>query len=188
MTRYKAIFPWLLFAAASSVMAEQGHYAISPAQIAATVNRYGIGIAPDQVRLLTGVVATTNAPRLTVRSIQPWGNERMMARLECENREQCLPFLVGLEMGPANGSQMGPKSSTPSGNAATNEAASPKAYLLRKGAPATLQLDSERVHIRISVICLENGAPGQTIRVTGIDHRLVYTARVMDGGLLLGRL
>jgi flagella basal body P-ring formation protein FlgA len=49
-------------------------------------------------------------------------------------------------------------------------------------------LDSERVHIRLSVICLENGAPGQMIRVTGKDHRLVFTAQVIDGSLLKGRL
>jgi flagella basal body P-ring formation protein FlgA len=49
-------------------------------------------------------------------------------------------------------------------------------------------LDSERVHIRLSVICLQNGAPGQMIRVTGKDRKLVFTAQVIDGGLLKGRL
>jgi len=59
---------------------------------------------------------------------------------------------------------------------------------VRSGSPATLMLDSDRVHIRLSVICLENGAPGQRIRVTGKDHRLVFTAQVIDGSLLKGRL
>jgi hypothetical protein len=49
-------------------------------------------------------------------------------------------------------------------------------------------LDSDRVHIRLSVICLESGVPGQTIRVTGKDRKLVYRAEVIDGSLLKGRL
>ena len=47
---------------------------------------------------------------------------------------------------------------------------------------------ADRVHIRLSVICLQNGAPGQMIRVTGKDRKLVFTAQVIDGNLLKGRL
>jgi hypothetical protein len=186
MTRYKAILSWMILGAATaSAQAAPGHYAISTDQIAATLSRYGIAIAPEQVRLLTEVVATTSAPRLTVRSIQPWGDHHMMARLECEDREQCLPFFVGLQgsdADPVAGSSQRGLSSI------SDKTLSSKNYAVRSGAPAILQLDSERVHIRISVICLENGAPGQTIRVTGKDHRLVYRAQVIDGGLLEGRL
>lgn len=187
MTRNKAILTWLLFGAPFPVMGAQGRYPIGTDQIAATINRYGIGIAPGQVKLLSGVVATTTAPRLTVRSIQPWGNERMMARIECESREQCLPFLVGLELGSSHGSPVDTKSPQGEG-AGINGAASPKEYVLRKGATATLQLDGEHVHIRISVICLENGGLGQTIRVTGSDRRLIYAAKIVDGGLLQGKV
>jgi flagella basal body P-ring formation protein FlgA len=59
---------------------------------------------------------------------------------------------------------------------------------VRKGSTATLLLDSDRVHIRFPVVCLENGVPGQKIRVTGVDRRQVYMAEVIDGTLLKGRL
>jgi hypothetical protein len=189
MTQYKAILSWMIFAAAtSSASAAAGHYAISTDEIAATMGRFGMQIAPAQVTLLSVVVATNPAPRLTVRSIQPWGSQRMMARLECESKEQCLPFFVGLQMADGSDAQSGGGSSRPATSPIPSSMTSSRNYVVRSGAPATLQLDSERVHIRISVICLENGAAGQTIRVTGKDHRLVYSARVIDGGHLQGSL
>jgi hypothetical protein len=189
MSRYKVILPWMLLAAAvCSAAAAPGHYAISTDQIAATMSRFGMQIAPDQVKLLTDVVSTTTDPRLAVRSIQPWGNQRMMVRLECESREQCLPFFVGLQIGQGSDTQSSASASQHGSNFGPASTASSKNYAVRSGSPATLQLDGERVHIRISVICLENGAPGQTIRVTGKDHRLVYSAQVMGGGQLQGRL
>jgi len=190
MKRFKVILLGLLLVVAGlPAGAGTGRYAISTEQIAATVSRYGIEIAPDHVRLLSGVMATTAAPRLTVRSINSWGNERLMARLECASREECLPFFVGLEIARDSGAGAPVRSTTEEGTGPQSSATpARKDNVLRKGSPATLQLDGERVHIRISVICLENGAPGQVIRVTGKDHRLVYTAKVLDGSLLQGRL
>ena len=186
MTRRNVFLPGLVLAAAVlPAAAAPGRYAISAEQIAATVSQYGIAIAPDHVELLSGVVATTTAPRLSVRSVHSWGSERLMARLECESRAECLPFFVGLEVARGSGAAAAAqgKNTVPS-----TLTPAPKESVLRKGSPATLQLDGERVHIRISVICLENGAPGQIIRVTGKDHRLVYSAQVLAGGLLQGRL
>jgi hypothetical protein len=189
MTRYKVILPVLLLVAVTSRgLAAAGRYAISTEQIAATVNRFGIEVAPDQVKLLSGVVATTADPRLTVRSVHSWGSERLMARLECESREQCLPFFVGLEVVRGNGSTNATGLSKSGAEAQPSATPTAKDYVLRKGSPATLQIDSDRVHIRVSVICLENGVQGQTIRVTSKDHRIVYSAQVVDGGLLQGRL
>jgi flagella basal body P-ring formation protein FlgA len=60
--------------------------------------------------------------------------------------------------------------------------------VVKAGSPATLLLDGDHVHIRLSVICLQNGITGQTIRATSKDHTVVYTAEVVDGGVLKGRL
>jgi hypothetical protein len=189
MTRCKAILSYIILGvAASPAVAAPGHYAISTDQIAATVSRMGMQVTPQQVTLLTDVVATIASPALKVRSIERWSNERMMARLECENQAECLPFFVGLRVSQKSE----PASSVNSTEGATlfspTSRPSPKAFAVRNGSPATLLLDSDRVHVRLSVICLENGAPGQTIRVTGKDHRLVYKAQVIDGTLLKGRL
>lgn len=184
--RFKLILPWMMVAAATSpALAAAGRYPISTAQIAAAVSSLGMQVAPQQVTLLSDVVSNSDSPRLTVRSIEPWGNRGMMARLACESSDQCLPFLVSLKMAPG--------ADTHAAMAAAQAslpilASSPKHFAVRSGTPATLLLDSERVHIRLSVICLESGVLGQTIRVTDRDRRTVFRAQVVDGGLLKGRL
>lgn len=177
----------VLAAAVSAAQAAPAHYAISTAQIAATVTRFGIAVEPDQVRLLADVAATTESPRLVVRSIRPWGNQRVMARLECENPAQCTPFFVGVQM-KGDSSQAGSEAATHATESTLAQIDTPHNYLVRSGTPATLQLDNDHVHIRIPVICLQNGSLGQKIRVTGKDHRMTYTAEVVDGSLLKGSL
>lgn len=164
------------------------HYAISAEQVAATVSRTGMQVSPAQVTLLTDVVATKEFPVLKVRTIERWSNERMMARLECENQHECLPFVVGLRV--IQGAAAASPAVLPQGAMLFNSESrpSPKDFVVRSGSVATLMLDSDRVHIRLSVICLESGVPGQTIRVTGKDRKLVYRAEVIDGSLLRGRL
>lgn len=170
--------------AASGVSARAASYPISREQVAAAVNRLGVPVVPEQVTLLADVVATTSAPRLTVRSIEPWGNQRMTARVECESSDQCLPFFVTLNTGSGSAAQSAAVAQT----YLPVQASSPKHFAVRSGTPATLLLDGDRVHIRLSVVCLESGAPGQTIRVTDREHKMVFHAQVVDGGLLRGRL
>jgi|SRR5579863_2942080 hypothetical protein len=167
-----------------AVPALAARYPISKEQVAAAVNRLGMPVAPEQITLLADVVASTNAPRLTVRSIEPWGEHRMTARIECGSSDQCLPFFVSLNTGSDTASEAAAaaaQSYLPAANL-------PKHFVVKSGTPATLLLDGDRVHIRLSVICLESGAPGQTIRVTDREHKMVFHAQVVDGGLLKGRL
>lgn len=178
----------VLAAAASAAQAAPEHYAISAAQIAATVTRFGIAVEPDQVKLLADVVATTESPRLVVRSIRQWGNQRVMARLECENPAQCTPFFVGVQMKASDSSQASQETSAHAIESTLAQFDTPHNYLVRSGTPATLQLDGDHVHIRVQVVCLQNGSLGQKIRVTSKDHRMTYMAEVVDGSLLKGSL
>jgi hypothetical protein len=185
MTRLQIVLSWMMaIGAAYPAVAASGHYPINAEQVAATMNRMGMRVAPEQVTLLTQVVATTNAPRLRVNSVEPWNDGSLRARLECESPEQCLPFFVGLRV---NGGQS-QAGAQPDASAIVSSSRLPKAIAIRNGDEAILRLDSERVHIRLSVICLENGAQGQTIRVTTKDRKMTYRAQVVDGATLQGRL
>ncbi|MGA2727697.1 MAG: flagella basal body P-ring formation protein FlgA [Terracidiphilus sp.] len=186
MKRLKVILSCMVVGvAACSAAAAQARYVISTDQIAATMSRMGMQVSPQQVMLLSDVVATKMSPILKVRSIERWDDQRMMARMECQNQGECLPFFVGLRTNQGNAT---PASGSSSQAYSSGPGLPSKAFVVRSGSPATLMLDSERVHIRLSVICLQNGAPGQMIRVTGKDRKLVFTAQVIDGGLLKGRL
>lgn len=189
MKKYSLI-PALILSAAAALpaAAAPGREAITTEQIAAAMNTAGMRISPQQVELLANVVATTPAPTLEVKSVERIGDHRIMVRLDCANPEQCLPFFVAVRSSPMSDARLVLEDSDPSSTAISAMRARPKAFTVRAGSPATLLLDSDRVHIRLSVICLENGAAGETIRVTSKDHRQVYTAEVVDAALLRGRL
>jgi len=180
------LFGMVAGVAASAVPASAARYPISRDQVAAAVSRLGMQVAPDQVTMLANVSASTSVPTLTVRSIEPWIDHRLTARIECESSGQCLPFYVSLSVAPDAAAQAAaavaqtnlPKSST----------VSSRHFAVLSGTPATLMLDGGRVHIRLSVICLESGVLGQTIRVTDRDRKKVFRAEVVDGGLLKGSL
>ena len=173
-----------LAAGISSAQAASVHYPISTDQVAATINQTGMAIRSDQVTFLSEVVSTTTAPVLKVRSIQPWGNEKMMARVECESNSVCVPFLVSVHVNA--GEQAQALLSLPS--PATQAAGPRMAPVVQNGSQAVLELEGKRVHIRLSVICLERGAPGQMIRASSPDRRIVFRAKVIDGSLLKGSL
>ena len=189
MTKQGLISALILGAAIAAPAAPApGHSAITPAQIAAAISAAGMQIGVDQVVLLTDVVATTASPRLKVKSIEPWGDGRMRARLECAASEQCLPFYVAIRVGQVTSSRQEMTALDPSSAEALGTRIDPKSFVVRAGSPATLLLDGAHVHIRIAVVCLENGAPGQTIRVASKDHRQTYTARVVDEAVLRASL
>jgi hypothetical protein len=158
---------------------------ITTAQIAAAITDAGLKVSEEQVTLLADVVAKTSTPALQVQSMERWGDHRLRVRLACATSDQCLPFMVSVRCSqdcsphPASGGAR-PMS------AGVNETRRtiPGAYVVRAGSSATLRIDGGHVHIELSVICLENGAAGQTIRVASNDRSRTYTAQVVDGTLL----
>jgi hypothetical protein len=184
--QYKQILSCLIAAAiALPVLAAPAREAITPVEIAAAVNRFGIQIVPEQIVLLSNVVANKAHPQLRVESLQRWDKQRMMVRLSCANPGDCLPFFVGLRLTQDPGQQgVAQLNATPTGIPEPSTQI-PK---VRAGKLATLMLEGDHVHIRLTVICLETGTTGQTIRATDKDRRVVYTAQVADEGLLKGHL
>ena len=166
--------------------AASGHYALRAELVATALSGMGREIAPEQVMLMSDVVATSATPKLRVRSAEKWGDHRLMVRMECENPQECVPFMVGLQLGKSSDAQN--TASNLQSVTGTTTRPSLKSYVVRAGMQTTLMLDGERVHIRIPVVCLENGVPGQKVRARSSDRKQVYTAEVVDATLLKGRL
>lgn len=193
MTIDKLISGCIVFAVMTwPAMAASEHYPIGTEQIAATVARMGVQIAPSQVTLLTEVVASTPNPALQVQFLQRYGADRFMVRLECESKEDCLPFIASVHVGEGEATQLAAVSSRMSllkePFSSSVSGSRPESIVIRSGSSATLLLDGGHVHIRIPVTCLENGSTGQTIRATDKDRRRVYKAQVVANGVLQGRL
>jgi|CZKL01.1.fsa_nt_gi hypothetical protein len=171
-------------------VAAPARQSITAEQIAAAMNGAGMQITAQQVSLLTDVVATTSRPVLKVRSLEPWGDHRMMVRLECANPEECLPFFVAARF--SQGNDVHPVTSDSERASATTSDTQTKAAstppVMRTGALATLMIDSNSMHIKLAVVSLENGTTGQTIRVASKDRKQIYSAKVVSSTLLVGSL
>jgi hypothetical protein len=179
----RSISCWMFsMVAAMPATAASGHFAITTDRIAAAVSSSGVQVSSAQVTLLTRVVANIAEPELKVKSIDRSNGARAVARLECVNPEQCVPFMVTLHMDSQTATTMSDRP------APVITQVRPSAPAVRAGSPATLRLEGTHTHISLSVICLENGATGQTIRAASRDHRQVYKVQVQRDGTLEGRL
>jgi|SRR5580698_1329788 hypothetical protein len=184
MMRRIANLLWIVLAAtALPALAAPGRFAITTERIAQAVSSNGVQVSPDQVSLFTGVVASVANPELKVQSIDRAGSRGVIARITCADSQQCLPFLVTLHVKDGDIAGAAVARSTPAGSIFK-----PVAFAVRQGATTALFLDGAHVHISLSVICLENGAPGQTIRATSTDRHQVFTVQVAGDGTLRGRL
>lgn len=165
MMQRRSIF-FLVFctAAALPALGSPVRYAITADQVAAAVANQGMQVSPDQVVLLTGVVAHVAAPELKVKSVDRMGPQRAIARLECADSGQCLPFVVSIRLAE-NGSTDLVSAPTHSSLPARSQFR-PAPIVVRAGSTAILLLNGVHVHISLAVICLENGTPGQLIRAT----------------------
>lgn len=186
MLRKPILFPILCAVMAVPALANPARYAITADEVAAAVSDQGTPVAPSQIVLLTDVVADVAVPELKVKSIDSAGPERATARLECVDSAQCLPFVVSIRM-PANSSLSIAATSSHLLPAAVSRNR-PAPIVVHAGSPAMLLLDGPHVHISLTVICLQNGSPGQFIQATDHDRHQKYIARVTQDGLLEGRL
>lgn len=176
----------LAAATALPAAAASARTAITTSQIAAAINSAGMQISARQVMLLTNVVAASDTPALKVQSMERWGDHQLKVRLGCSSQAECIPFIVGVRDADLKAKQLASSYSDRSSDAHAKR--DPKSFVVRSGTPATLLLEGERIHIQLSVVCLESGAPGQTIRVASKDHKQIYTAEIVDGSILKARL
>jgi len=177
---------FLVAAMALPAVAASGHVSITAEQVAAAINGTGMKVSANQVVLLTDVMATTSAPKLKVESMERWGDQQTKFRLNCVKNEECLPFFVAVRWSQTV--PMPPVLADHSSTAISMAKSGSNSFIVRAGSPAVLLLDGDHIHIQLPVVCLENGAIGQTIRVASTDHRQNYTAQVGEGAVLRGKL
>jgi len=181
--RCRAIPISVLWAAAVlPAFAGGAHYSITPAEVASAVSGSGLKVSADQVSLFADVVASVAQPALKVQSIEPEDDHQAIARMECADAAQCLPFMVALRV------DRGAVPQSVQEGAPAGRISAPAVFLVRAGSPAILELDGTHVHITLPVVCLENGALGQTVRVATPDRRVFYIVQVAGDRMLRGRL
>jgi hypothetical protein len=167
------------------------HFALTVGQVAQALSNNGIRTTDQQVSLLAKVVATEPNPALDVLSVDSLGDRsvgehaetRSRVRMACHLPGRCLPFYA-IVISPEGIVAHAADSS--SANLASGSQVSKRSgvFTIRSGAYATLMMDDDRAHIRVSVVSLENGMAGQKIRVASPDHKQLYVAEVVSANLL----
>lgn len=186
MSHQRVVAIVVLWAAASFPAASQSkRFSITRDQVAAAINGSGMQVSAGQVTLLSNVVSATGSPALKVESVEKWGEQKLMVRLECANPGECLPFIVTVR--PSGGIPE-PLGLSPQLRPASFSAKTRGTDAIRAGSAAVLFLEGPHVHIQLSVVCLENGSIGQSIRVATRDRRLTFTAEILSDSTLRGQL
>jgi len=60
--------------------------------------------------------------------------------------------------------------------------------VIRTGQRATIVLQGENLRATTSVICLQNGQRGESIRVSSLDRKRIMVGEIVGPGLLHGTL
>jgi len=173
----------VLGAVAVPAYAGPGSYSITPAEIAAAISTNGLEVSANQVSLLANVVASVPQPALRLASVRSTADHLLMARMECSDSAQCLPFMVELNV---DGSAMPPAPAK--SIARTPRPSQPARLLVHSGSTSTLLLEGPHVQIKIAVICLQNGSIGEMVRAANPDRSQFYTVQVLGENLLRGKL
>jgi hypothetical protein len=160
--------------------------AITAGQIAAAMSDAGLNTSAKQVVLLTNVVSSSSAPKLRVESMEQWGDHKMKVRLSCAKSEECLPFFVAIRGSQAQVAS--PDIADHPSAAISRVKPDSNSFAVHAGSRETLVLEGAHVHIQLPVVCLENGAVGQTILAASLDHKQTYRAEVTENSVLRGRL
>jgi hypothetical protein len=131
------------------------------------------------------ITASTPSPSLIVAAPQPAGAGIAEFRVSCEQQSVCLPFYVRVKAPEADHmTRLAPVTTH-----VENQIHTPsRPPAIRSGARAVLHIDNGLLHITLPVICLNGGPLGSDIRVTSLDRRMTYTARVVSAVSLKGTL
>jgi hypothetical protein len=175
----------------------RGRFALTTLQVARALSERGVQTEGKQVSLLARVVATEPDPTLDVLSVETLGSPqssvksriRSRVKLACRIAEKCLPFyvIVTWPEGTAWAATIASSSSPVLRNApAAGNGPLTSEITMPAGTHATLVIDDQRSHIRLSVVSLENGVAGHRIRVASPDHKQFYVGEVVSASLLKG--
>jgi hypothetical protein len=210
--------PLLLAAAclcASTVGAAQVHddrpsFPVTSSQIVSAMQGRQLPTQGAQIRIAAPITASLENPQLDIQAIALVSPREIRLRMSCRNRTVCPSFFALASYPQVVNADTLPtiiESSSPNSQTVANsqhlslatatavptqqpkpDKAAPAEPTLRIGSSVMLQIDGDRVHILIEVVCLENGSTGDKIRVTTRDHKQSYVAQIVTPTLLKGSL
>ena len=191
------------FAVSSSAQAVSSRFAIVASQVTRAMGAASLPVEGVEVKLPASFTSTTANALMEVESVTSIGHHAARLRLVCSDHSECIPFFAevtfpdAVDVAKLHGTKtlrVAPAPSSETANLASvsespvKPAPAKATAILRAGAPATLALDAERIHIRLEVISLQAGSEGSRVRVSSLDHKQFYVAQVVTPTLVKGEL
>jgi hypothetical protein len=167
---------------AATVTAER--VAISPDHVADALAATHVTVRGSQVQLLSEVTARNAAALLKVTRIEKWNEDSALARIRCADSTACMPFYVLVHFVSAQDRDAA--LAPPARGKKPVFVALRQQPLVRAGDQAVLIANTDRFHASIPIICLQNGAQGQKVRVATLNRKKIAMAEVIDSGVLKG--
>ncbi len=184
----------LMFLMAESALAVTStQFPISSKEILLAMQNSELPVEGVQVILAAQVNTSTAEPALNLESVVALDGHSEQIKLSCRVHAQCRPFYALARLPERQGS-LGAQAYAQlfaqgrREHASSLPVAGDPTGILRAGSHATLVIDEDRLHIRLPVICMQGGTPGDRIRVTTVNRRQTYEAIVLNGAELKGNL
>jgi hypothetical protein len=146
----------------------------------------------SQVHIPMHMSATVASPRLEIVKAEPVGNKQVRVELRCSTAAECLPFFATLDVKDSSLVLAEIQSKTGSVAAVSHQATGPiggqptDRQQLRVGSHAVLEIRDGHLDIHLQVLAIDTGAIGQQVRVSTLDRKKVFHARVTGDGTVMG--
>ncbi len=182
---------------------QKKRFAVTPDRIIAAIREHQLPTEGVQINLWVPMTTQASDSQLDVQEISRTGTNSARLKITCHQRGQCLPFFVSATW-PAGVSFLQPVAQPASPASLSSQHAdavaadansvpgtsphnsSKSVPVVLSGSPATLLIEDQKMHIRLQVVCLQDGADGAHIRVATLDRKHSYTAEVVMPGLVKG--
>jgi len=189
---------WTLVCAANYPIADAqesgSRHGITSTEIASAMESRQLPTKDARISLAAPITALSQHPQLEIQSMQLVSAHEIRLRVGCRNRAECLSFFAtatypeSVNPGVVETKLEVPEHTKPAIKADKQSADVLREAVLRSGSPVLLEMDGERVHILLQVICLESGSAGDRIRVSTRDHKQQYVAEIVTSTLVKGSL
>jgi len=172
----------LLAPMAATASQPNRRFTISSQQIVDAMATAGLTTNLAEIEFLSEVSTTSNHAALQVVSTARRGTGGAIVKLRCHANGECLPFYVFVHNFTIRPGVQPVKAQQPAVETASFS------QIVRGGDRATLILENANYRISMPVVCLQDGARGQKIRVASRDHRRFFEGEVIGTGMLKGSL
>jgi hypothetical protein len=157
-----------------------GVHPITSTMLVSTLAHEGVPSIEGDVSVPAGVVARAAAPNFVVLSIEhvAGASDRYWVKIGCRDAGDCIPFFASVVS--ATPLTCGVRQVT------GVQVAAARAPVMHAGDHARLVIRRERSVIEMSVVALESGSIGQSIRIATPDYKQVFHGEVVSATRLEG--